>query len=350
MSVYLNTRVSLLAQQLLDNGSLDALLQLPDAELANALREHGMSGLAESLGSAWQEPTAPSLERRIIEQVLNETQILLRPLRDGPADFIRYWLSRFEISNIKTLLRGKTSGETPAALLSRLVSMEGFSRIDVQQLAHAECAKEILRLLERGPYAEVVRGARRAYEQSNDLFNLDAALDRGYYAGLIQRAQTLEHAAGDSFRRLMAGLVDRINLTWLLRYRFHYGLPPAQVYYLLLGAHYGLASTRLRELTTATSPAAVVAALPVEMRHALADTTDVHNMIAKLEQLDSLLLHAVLRQSSSALTRAFSYLILRERDLRAVRAILRGHHLGLSPTAMQHALHAELDAAQREVA
>jgi len=338
-SVYLNTRVSLLSQQLLDAKTLAGLLPLPDAELAVALRAHRMPGMANSLGD---NDRSVSLERRIIEQMMAETQILLRPLRDAEADFIRYWISRFEISNIKTLLRGKTSGETPTALLSRLIPMEGFSRIDVKALAHAECAKEILRLLEQGPYADVVRGARRAYEDSEDLFNLDAALDRGYYTGLIQRARLIAHAAGEGFERLIAALIDRINLTWLLRYRFNYGLPPARVYYLLLDADYGLPSACLRALTTLTSAAAVVDALPMPWRQALDRKADVQGLIVRLEQMDTTLLQSLLRAQSGALTRAFAYLILRERDLRAVRAILRGRHLGLSVDAVQHALQHDL--------
>jgi vacuolar-type H+-ATPase subunit C/Vma6 len=41
------------------------------------------------------------------------------------------------------------------------------------------------------PYAGIVRQARRAFEQSHDPFNLDAALDRAYYEGLAQRAHAL---------------------------------------------------------------------------------------------------------------------------------------------------------------
>jgi V/A-type H+-transporting ATPase subunit C len=46
----------------------------------------------------------------------------------------------------------------------------------------------------------------------------------------------------------------------------------------------------------------------------------------------------VLRTDAPAITRAFAYLILRERDLRAVRAVLRGRHLGLSAADIRLAL------------
>jgi len=46
----------------------------------------------------------------------------------------------------------------------------------------------------------------------------------------------------------------------------------------------------------------------------------------------------VLRSSAPDIARAFAYLILRERDLRGVRAVLRGRHLGLSAADIRQAL------------
>ena len=188
--------------------------------------------------------------------------MLIRPLSGAARSFLTFWTARFEISNVKTLLRSKMTGERPAAVLARLTPMGAFGRLDNQDLAHAEDVGELLRRLEAGPYAGIVRHARRAFEQSRDPFSLDAALDQGYYEGLTLRAQPLEDTVGAPFRSLMASLIDRINLVWLLRYRFNYRLPPAQVYYLLVGSRYSLPSSRLQELAALDSLEAVLAALP----------------------------------------------------------------------------------------
>jgi vacuolar-type H+-ATPase subunit C/Vma6 len=114
----------------------------------------------------------------------------------------------------------KLTGERPRRA-RRLIPMGAFGRLDNQDLAHAEDIGELLRRLEAGPYAGIVRHARRAFEQSHDPFHLDAALDHGYYEGLTLRAQPLEDTVGAPFRSLMANLIDRINLVWLPRYRFN---------------------------------------------------------------------------------------------------------------------------------
>lgn len=339
MSAYLNTRVSLYSGRLWRDGELDALVSIPDDAVADALALRGLPQLAEGFGSlAGRQQDSRSLEQRIIAQILDETRVLIRPLSGDARTFLGFWTARFEISNVKTLLRSKMTGERPAAVLARLTPMGTFGRLDNQDLAHAEDVGELLRRLEAGPYASIVRNARRAFEQSRDPFSMDAALDHGYYEGLTLRAQPLEAAVGAPFRSLMANLIDRINLVWLLRYRFNYKLPPAQVYYLLVGSRYSLPGTRLRELASQESLEAVLAALPPSLRTRLSGVTDIPGVFSRMERDAAEQALRVMRSSATDIARAFAYLILRERDLRAVRAVLRGRHLGLASADIRLAL------------
>jgi len=343
MSAYLNTRVSLYSGRLWHAEDFDVLLRATDAEIADTLAERGLVQLVAGFGASEHAPAAAndplSLEQRIIAQTLDETRVLIRPLNGAARNFLIYWTARFEVTNLKTLLRGKMTGERSAALLARLTPMGSFGRLDHQELSLAEDVGELLRRLEAGPYAAIVRQARRAFEQSHDPFNLDAALDRAYYEGLAQRASALESCAGPGFRNLMGNLIDRINLVWLLRYRFNYNLPPAQVYFLLVGSHYSLTGARLRELAALGSPEAVLAELPQEWRTRLDAEQGIPGVFATMDRIAAEYAVKVLRTDAPAITRAFAYLILRERDLRSVRAVLRGRQLGLPAADIRIALH-----------
>ena len=176
---------------------------------------------------------------------------------------------------------------------------------------------------------DIVRPARRAFEESHDPFILDAALDRSYYEGLEHRAMPLESIAGQSFRRLMSSLIDRLNLVWLMRYRFNYKLPPAQVYFLLVASRYTLSSAQLRKLATLGSQEEVLSALPESLRGLLAGVDSIPEVFARMEHGTIDCTRKVLHAGGPAIARAFAYLILREHDLRAVRAVLRGRLLGL---------------------
>lgn len=328
MSAYLNTRVTLFSSRLWGAEDFTSLVDTPPEEMADTLGARGLPQLA----AGFNRLDNRSLEQRIIAQLLDETAVLIRPLSGFERDFLTYWTERFEVSNVKTLLRGKMTGERPAALLNRLTPMGSFGRLDVQDLAHAEDVNELLRRLEAGPYVAIVRHARRAFEESHNPFILDAALDRSYYEGLAQRALPLEKANGNAFRSLMGALMDRINLVWLLRYRFNYSLPPAQVYFLLVGSHYTLSSSRLRELAALPRVEDVLAALPPSILELMQGVTDIPQVFVSLDQAAATKARKVLRSNAPAIARAFAYLLLRERDLRSVRAVLRGRFLGL-PTA-----------------
>ncbi len=339
MSAYLNTRVSLYASRLWPEAALDALADAPAETIADSLTQRDLPQLAAGFLNPADREDARSLEQRIIARLLDETRVLIRPLSGEARDFLGFWTARFEMSNVKTLLRSKMTGERPAVVLARLTPMGTFGRLDNADLAHAEDVNELLRRLEVGPYAAIVRHARRAFEQSRDPFSLDAALDQGYYAGLTQRARAVEAIAGAPFRSSMANLVDRVNLVWLLRYRFNYGLPPAQVYYLLIDTPYSLSPARLKELAALDSLDAVLAALPPAWRTLLSGSAGIPEIFARMERFAAAQARQVLRSRAADIARAFAYLILRERDLRAVRAVLRGRHLGLAAADIREALH-----------
>lgn len=335
MSAYLNTRVSLFSARLWQPEDFTSLIKTPDTKMAETLAERGLPQLAAGYDSLDHR----SLEQRIISEVLDETTVLIRPLGGAERNFLIYWTERFEVSNVKTLLRGKMTGERPAALLNRLTPMGAFARLDVQDLAHAEDVSELLRRLEAGHYAGIVRQARRAFEESHDPFILDASLDRGYYEGLVHRAQSLENTVGASFRRLMGPLIDRTNLVWLLRYRFNYNLPPAQVYFLLVASRYSLSSSRLRELAALGSLEAILAALPESWRGLMQGVEDIPGVFASMERAAAETVAKVLHSGAPAISRAFAYLLLRERDLRSVRAVLRGRYLRLPTSDIRLAMH-----------
>lgn len=331
MSAYLNARVSIFSERLWPPEQYEALIRTPDADMAQALDKGGLPNLA----AGYRGQDALSLESRIITQMLEETRIIVRPLHGAARQFILYWTERFEVSNVKTLLRAKMAEERAASVLNRLVNMGPFSRLDLESLVHTEDETELFRRLESSPYADIVRHARRAFEESRDPFILEATLDRAYYEGLVRRAKALDSRVGRDLRVLMAGLIDRINLVWMLRYRFNYELPAAQVYYLLVGAGYRLPGEVLQRLVTMTSLESVLAALPDSLAKELGGARSIVEVFGRMERMARDQARRILASGAHPISRAFAYLILREQNLRAVRAVLRGRHLRL-PLANIH--------------
>jgi V/A-type H+-transporting ATPase subunit C len=331
---YVHTRVSIMARQLLTHDQVAAMLALPPADQQQILHNARLDALH------LDETPAPSaaIEQRIISAILADVLVLVRPLVGGDRDFLLHWVHRTELSNLKAILRGKLAGRSAHAIRDDLVDMGPFVTLPVDSLLHTEDFTELLLQLEDTLYGDIARQVRAVFETQHDLFAVDATVDRRYFTRLVTRAKTLETLHGRLFRELVASIVDRVNLIWLLRYRFVYQLPPAQAFYLLVPSPYRLSTERLATLAKLGRIEDVVDALPEMLRTRVAGAHNPFEITQRMEMGTWDAAHRALNQSSSALGRAFAYLVLREMDLRKVRAIHRAQALELGPELTRQAL------------
>ncbi|MBI5782332.1 MAG: V-type ATPase subunit [Gammaproteobacteria bacterium] len=328
---YLHGRTSMLAARLFSASQLQNLIQLPLGQEAEVLQAAGIEGFQPG------EPTVSprSREQRLITVLLDDLAILARALSGDERGFLLYWAYRFELSNLKTILRGKLNGQDANTIGDQLVDMGPFTRLPVEELLRAEDVAELLRQLEDTPFADIARQARRIFEERHEPFALDAAIDRQYFAGLANRARGAESGATGRLRALVGNIIDRVNLVWILRYRFAYGLPPAEAYYLLIPSTFRLGSRELLALSQLGSFEEAIAHLPAPFSKWLAGAGNTSDVTHVLERESWRLAESVLRRSAFDLARAFAYLLLRERDLRWVRAAIKGKRLQV-PSELIH--------------
>ncbi|MBI3546970.1 MAG: V-type ATPase subunit [Gammaproteobacteria bacterium] len=331
---YLHGRTSVLAAQLLSPLQLENLIQLPLGQETEVLLAAGITDFHP--GETAISPR--TREQRLITILLDELLVLTRAVTSGERDFLIYWAYRFELSNLKTLLRGKLNGQDAATIREEFVDMGSFARLPLETLLRTEDVAEVLRQLEEGTaFADLARQVRRIFEERHEPFALDAAIDRQYFAGLAKRARSIKGGASGPLRKLVGGIIDRLNLVWLLRYRLAYGLSPAETYYLLIPSSYRLSRQVLQALSQLNSFEEIMAQLPAPFSKWLAQANNTTQVTYILERESWRLAESVLRRSAFNLARAFAYLLLRERDLRRVRAAIKGKRLKLAPELIREA-------------
>jgi V/A-type H+-transporting ATPase subunit C len=292
--------------------------------------------LAQRLGITDLGPHE-TLDHRVMPLLLEELSILLRPLTGPARELLLYWARRFEISNLKALLRGKMNHESNERVRKQLIPVGPFASLPNERLLMSADIAELLRNVEETPYAEVARDARRIFEKEQELFAIDAGIDRRYYAGLMRRANSDGLDGRANFHLLVGWMIDRINLVWLLRYRFAYGLSPSQSYYLLIPAGYRLTGPQLLTLAQYSNLEEVLRHLPEPFRSMLEGAKTTSEVMRRLEQKVWDLAQSILRRRAGDPSRALAYLILHERDLRRARAILRGRKLNMSQSLIKAA-------------
>lgn len=332
-SAYLDTRLDVFASRLI---GFERLKNFIDYDLERILQEiQALTGMRYDLDTG----AAKRIERQLADRALEDFQVLIRPFSGSERRFFNFATRWFELVNLKVLIRGKFSGVDSGRIRQQLVELGSFTELPIRQLLETDDPYEMLRLLETTAYAGIVRQARRVYEeQGHDLFLLDATIDRSFFIDLYQRARFLGQQDSDTVGRVLDGLLDRFNLLWLLRYRFSYGLSAAKSFYLLTASGKKLHSIELMRLARLDSVAQIVVSLPQPYRSLLANRQEISDMEMVMEYYSLSVAADMLNKKSNLLARSFSYILLREAELRFLQALIKGKQLGFDRELIEQAV------------
>ncbi|MFO8152159.1 V-type ATPase subunit [Thioalkalivibrio sp.] len=333
-NAYLNTRVAAKATQLFGRDDLKRFVQMSLAEIAD---EFALGSLLEEPGNVRAKSRA--VEQALIQLLLEELQVLIRPMDTEERGLVLAWGRRFALFNLKTLLRGKINDLDPQEIRENLYDLPPRLRLPDEDLFRTESAVELLRYLESGPLSLLARQAREIYERRQEAFALEAAIDQRYYTELARRVGRLGgHADQREMRVLVGSLVDRANILWLLRFRFGYKLSPSETFYQLVPSPHLMYRQRLLDLVALDDQIKVIAALPGPLRDLLADAGNLMEAQRRLAFYCADIAADALRHGQTGVSRALAYLMLREENLRAVFGLVQGRLLRLPDTYVDLAL------------
>jgi V/A-type H+-transporting ATPase subunit C len=169
-----------------------------------------------------------------------------------------------------------------------------------------------LRTLEQGPLRSIARQAREVYERKRDPFALEAAIDQRYYAEMVRQAMQFQGENVLPLQQLLGAMLDRVDLLWLLRFRFSYGLSPSESFYQLVPSPKLLHRDRLLQLANLDSFEQVLEALPAPLNALLAGSTSLIDVQRRLGAHQSTQARRILASGRSGVARALAYLVLRE--------------------------------------
>jgi V/A-type H+-transporting ATPase subunit C len=321
---YLRTRLAIMRENLIDKDHLADLAAMPFDELA------AESGFAEFDGSGSPGHRLAAFERAQLQIWLDELSALLRPLAGSGRRLLTQWASRYELLNIKALVRGKI-GQLPNDEIERsLYLLPGFLSLNIEELLNTDNVRDLLRQLQNTRYRRIATQALRRYEENPDPFLLDATLDQQFYGELIDWAGPLESEDRHEILDLIGRIVDRHNLVWSLRYRFNYFLQPSEVLYLAIDGGRVLNRTRLQRVVNEETVSEACAQLPAHLLPDGADTESITRLDVALKHDIERYALRVMRVSPSVLTSALAYLVLRHNDIMSLYAIVHARVLGLN--------------------
>ncbi len=210
---YLAARLHGRRSRLAEAGRLDELSRLTGVpELGHALYpEAGFHGTAD-------------FQQRLVQDLAAELSGWLRHLEGAGAELIAWMLVRFQVENLKVLVRGRANGTPLPALRDHLIALPHDLELDVEGLMSAESWMTFADRLPTPALRWSVRKAAGSHADPEQTFFLEAALDREYFRELLVRAGRLAEADRELIQPIVLQELDLFHLMLVVRGRFHYGL------------------------------------------------------------------------------------------------------------------------------
>lgn len=147
----------------------------------------------------------------------------------GPyKDFMKSMFARYEVEDLKLILRAITKGDDPRKLENLFLHSVDYSYLNYDLLIRSKTLNELRDNLKGSIYQDAFRNLT---EEDLDLreFHLEMNLDSIYFGNLIKRANSLSKEDVYILDELIGVNIDLVNLQWVYRAKKYYGLLPEEI-------------------------------------------------------------------------------------------------------------------------
>ncbi len=246
---YLAARLHGRRSRLAEAGRLEGLCRLPS-----------LADLGRAIYPSTEFHAAPDLQRRLAQDLVWELSGFLKHLKGPGAELVAWMLVRFQVENIKVLLRGlmrrKLSGQPQTSSEPYLLVLPPELALDMSALAATDSLEAFIERLPAGAPRKSLQKALGVYHEQARPFFLEGALDQGYFEEFLARAELVRREDRELIQSLVFQEVDLFHLMLVARGRFQYELKPE----LLLPLHVngsGISRERFSAMLAAADLSAV---------------------------------------------------------------------------------------------
>lgn len=158
---------------------------------------------------------------QLIEYALNRNLArafddLLRFSEGELYTLVARYLRKFDAWNVKTVLRGRTSGATDEEIRENLIDAGEFEESFLDTLIEAPDVPAIVEALEDTIFEDGLERALEDYEETELLTPLENAVDRAYYEGLFTESEG-DMGPIELYREFLEAEIDFRNVLNALR-------------------------------------------------------------------------------------------------------------------------------------
>lgn len=216
-------KISGMKADLLDPSDYDQMMRKETVrEIYDFLLEN--TAYAEAMATLkGQKIHRGDVELALIKNNIRTIMKLLHYLGGGYKSFLKAYLKRYEIEDIKLAIESVTGRTRITDLENHILSNKAFTNVDMAVLFRQDTLPQVLSHLEGTDYHRLLI-PYAAQVDSKFSFYVEMVLDRYYFSQLLKAMKELPEKDAAEAKELLQRNVDLYNLEWIYRARKFYDI------------------------------------------------------------------------------------------------------------------------------
>jgi V/A-type H+-transporting ATPase subunit C len=207
---YTNTRVRAMRADLVTDGEYRKLTKMSLHEMAEFLSGRGYGDEIEELGDRYEG--AELIERALTRNLSSTYMKLIRISPDTVEDLLWAYYRKFEIHNLKTILR-KKQRNSDEAITDLLIPTPGMPRETLERYMATDSIEELLDMFTIQGFDDDLR---ELLDDAESLQEMEDTIDAYYYRSLEEAANEAG-VSSQLFTRFLQIEAALVNITLILR-------------------------------------------------------------------------------------------------------------------------------------
>jgi len=244
----INTKIKYLEGQLLTDEDYENLLNKENVEdIMQFLKEKPVYG--ELLNDDIDETShnLAEFELLLLKNIVRHYEQIILYFSGIYKKLLKSFLCRFEISDIKLLIKTAIKGEDVQSVSHSLIAFTKHATVDFNKLLQSKSLEDLIENMSQTPYYNILKPF---LEESTDrqLFYMEMTLDQYYFRKLTSFIPKLEPEDRRILRKFIGSYIDLYNLQWIYRAKKLFNILPEEIYNYSLPRGYRFNEDAIKEL------------------------------------------------------------------------------------------------------
>jgi V/A-type H+-transporting ATPase subunit C len=170
-----------------------------------------------------------TLTNILYKSLFRDYEKTIQSVKGETQKFFILLYQKYEVMNLKTILRGMCSDVAPEHVVPLLLPTERYTLFSKEKLLTFRKVHDVVDHLRKTFFEYPLKQALHRFEKEKEFFPIEMAIDLYYYHTLWDYMMKLPKEENEIVKEILGLLMDILNVSWIIRFKEQYQFAPEEI-------------------------------------------------------------------------------------------------------------------------